>query len=99
MLRHVVLFRWKPGVTGDQVASVARGLARLPGEIPEIVDYDFGPDHGLADGNWDFAVVGDFDDVAGYETYRDHPAHQELIAEVIRPVLADRAAVQHEVDG
>ena len=48
-------------------------------------------------GNFDLAVVADCDDVAGYRAYATHPAHLAVIAERIRPILADRAAVQYEV--
>ena len=41
-------------------------------------------------------VVADFDDVDGYLVYRDHPDHQAVIQELIRPILAARAAVQHD---
>ncbi|MEY2456505.1 MAG: hypothetical protein QOK06_1599, partial [Acidimicrobiaceae bacterium] len=58
-LRHVVLFRWKEGTTVEQIAAIEDGLAGLPAAIPELVDYRFGSDAGLADGNWDFAVVAD----------------------------------------
>jgi hypothetical protein len=55
-----------------------------------------GDDAGLTEGNYHFVVVGDFDDVDGFLAYRDHPAHQKVIADSIRPILASRAAVQHE---
>jgi hypothetical protein len=41
--------------------------------------------------------VADFDDVDGYFVYRDHPDHVAVINESIRPILADRAALQHEI--
>ena len=41
--------------------------------------------------------LADFDDVDGYLVYRDHPDHQAVIRERIRPILADRAAVQHHL--
>jgi hypothetical protein len=69
----------------------------LPGAIDAIRAYSFGRDLGLGEGNASFVVVGDFDSVAGYEAYRDHPVHQELIATTIRPILAGRSAVQYEL--
>ena len=48
-------------------------------------DYRIGTDLGLVEQNAHFAVVADFDDVAGYVTYRDDPEHQRIIAELIRP--------------
>ena len=75
------------------------GLRALPAQIPEIRSYRVGVDAGLAaQGNSDLVVVADFDDVAGYLVYRDHPVHQDVIAQRIRPILASRAAVQHELD-
>ena len=47
-------------------------------------------------GNYDYVVVGEFDDVDGYLTYRDHPDHQAFIAELITSHVAERAAVQFE---
>ncbi len=99
MLRHVVLFRWAPGTTDAQVASVTEGLAALPAAVAEIRSYRFGPDLGLSDGSFDFALVADFADRAAWETYRDHPVHRAFIAEHITPVLADRAVAQYEVPG
>ena len=94
MFRHVVMFRWSSDATDDAKAKVAAGLATMPSEIDAIRHYKFGPDAGLADGNWDFAVVADFADVDGYITYRDHEAHQALIVQHIRPIVAERAAMQ-----
>ena len=50
-----------------------------------------------ATGNFDLAVVADFDDEAGYRVYATNPEHLTVIAERIRPILADRAAVQYVV--
>jgi hypothetical protein len=94
MIRHVVLFTWKPEATDEQKAAVAAELAKLPGEIPEIRAYTFGPDAGINQGNYHFAVVADFDDEDGYRTYRDHPRHRAVITEHIQPILETRAAVQ-----
>lgn len=96
MLRHVVMFTWAEGATEGQKQAVRDGLNALPDQIPEIRSYKIGDDAGLAAGNYDFVVVGDFEDADAFVTYRDHPAHQKVIAECIRPILAQRAAVQHE---
>jgi hypothetical protein len=96
MFRHVAMFRWKDGVTPEQIAAVAEGLFPLPAVIPEIRSFRFGPDAGLAEHNFDYAVTADFDDVEGFRAYRDHPDHRAVAREVIGPILADRAAVQFD---
>jgi hypothetical protein len=99
MFRHVVLLRWHETATVADRRAVRNGLEALPPLIPEIRSYRVGIDAGLApEGNSDLVVVADFDDVAGYLVYRDHPVHQDVITRLIRPILASRAAVQHELE-
>jgi len=98
MLRHVVMFRWKPGTTPAQVEAVERALARMPELVPEIRGYRYGRDARLADGNFDYAIVADFDNAAGWRAYWSNAEHQKLIAEYFRPIVEQRAAVQYELD-
>ncbi|MDP9403125.1 MAG: Dabb family protein [Actinomycetota bacterium] len=96
MFRHVAVFRWTAGTTDQQVQALHHALGHLPAAIPALRQYRTGPDAGLVNGNWDFAVVADFDDAEGWRVYTAHPAHQKVIVELIKPVLAERAAVQYE---
>jgi hypothetical protein len=89
------MFRWNEGVDDADIAAVERALGGLPAVIPAIRDYRFGRDAGVNDGNYDFVVVADFDDVDGYLVYRDHPRHREVIRAEIADRLAARAAVQY----
>lgn len=94
MIRHVVLFRWKPEATQEQRARVATELAKLPPLVPSIRGFLLGADAGISQGNADFAVTADFDDEAGFAAYRDDPTHREIIRQHITPITADRTAVQ-----
>ncbi len=95
MFRHVVLFTWKPEATPEQRQLVPAELRKLPELIAEFRGYDVGPDAGVNEGNYDFAVVADFDDRAGYLAYRDHPAHRAVVEKYITPIVSTRAAVQY----
>ena len=92
------MFQWTAEATDAAKVAAAAALAALPPQIPTVRDYRFGPDAGLAGTNWDFVVVADFDDEAAYLTYRDHPAHQAVIADVLQPMIAQRAGVQYRFD-
>ena len=98
MFRHVVMLRFAAGTPASHHQKVVDGLRALPPVIPEIRSYSVGADAGLAEGNWDLVVVADFDDAAGWRHYTAHAAHQAVIADLIRPVLAERAAVQFDLD-
>jgi hypothetical protein len=96
VIRHTVLFRWNPAVPAATLAAVGAGLGALPAAIPSIRSYSFGTDVGINEGNFDYAVVADFDDLDGYLAYRDHPDHRAVIAEHIAPNVAERVAVQFD---
>ncbi len=96
MIRHTVLFSWKPEATEEEKQQAAAEVAKLPSVIPSVRAFVAGPDIGLNQGNFDFAVTADFDDEAGYLAYRDDPGHRDMVQRFILPIAAQRAAVQFE---
>lgn len=94
-LRHVVMFKWEEGLGPDFVDRVREGLNSMPGVIEEIRGYAHGADIGVSEGNYDYVLVAEFENVAGYRTYRDHPHHVLFIEEVVKGNVAQRAAVQY----
>jgi hypothetical protein len=89
--------RWKPGTSAENKQAVREGLAALPAAIPQIRSYQFGDDLAIAEGNFEFAIVADFDSRSDFQSYAAADAHQKLIAERIRPILQERAAAQFEI--
>ena len=94
--RHVVMFKWADHVTAEHIDKVSAGLSELPSEIDVIRGYVHGADVGVSEGNFDYCVVADFDNVGDFRTYREHPQHVVLIAELITDHVTDRAAVQYQ---
>lgn len=97
MVRHVVAITWRADLPAGHVAAVTAALRALPPEIGSIRSYSCGPDLGLGEGRCDYAVVADFDDVDSWRIYDEHPTHERVRAEMIRPWLADRVTVQFEI--
>jgi heme-degrading monooxygenase HmoA len=97
MIRHVVLFTWTEEMTEDLERQFAAELTALAPTLPGVRSYHAGPDVGLVEGNFDFAVVADFDDAESYLAYRDHPQHQDIISRISAPYRKDRASVQYEI--
>ena len=98
MLRHIALFRWKPEATAEDVSKIEAALHQLPGKIPCIQCYRFGRDLGVQQGNADFALVADFSDEKGLAVYANHPDHLAVIQNLIRPIMAQREAIQYVID-
>lgn len=96
MLRHCVMFRWIDDASDEAKEAVAAGLGEMA-RLDCVASMVHGPDAGLVEGNWDYVVNAEFTDDDAYRTYAADPDHLALIAEVIRPILSDRAAVQFEL--
>jgi len=94
MIRHTTLFKWTAAATAAQKQAVAAELTAFAPTVPAIRSYLCGADAGFVEGNFDFAVVADFDDEAGYFSYRDHPVHREISARTVVPIMEQRVSVQ-----
>jgi len=92
------MFEWIEGVDNADLDAIAAALDALVAAVPEVVSYVHGPDLGVSEGNFDYVIVGDYASVEDYAVYRDHPEHQRIIAEMIKPFVAKRAAVQYQTD-
>lgn len=80
------------------VANVQSQLNEFVSTLPEVRSYRCGPDAGASDmGNFDFAIVAEFDNIDDWRVYDKHPRHNEIRAGEVRPWIEERAAVQFEV--
>ena len=96
MVRHVVLFRFNPETKDSDKQALRDGLSGLRTAIPEIQRYEFGDDLELIESNFDFAIMAEFANSTDFETYAAHPRHVQLVTELVRPIIAERVALQYE---
>ncbi len=78
MIRNVVLAKLKAGYDTAEVEQVQQCLRKL--NLPGTRSFTVGFDAGLRDGNCDFVIVADFDDVAAYRRYDEDAEHNQLRA-------------------
>jgi hypothetical protein len=97
MFRHVVLFRFRDDAPTARIDAALDAVRALVDAVPTVRALDVHTDAGEATDNHQAVVLVSFDDVAGYRTYRDHPAHLQVISEQLRPLIAHRAAIQFAV--
>ncbi len=94
--RHVTMFRWADHVDADHVERVRSAYDALVTEVRGLRHHAHGSDVGVSEGTYDFLVVAEFDDVAAWRAYRDHPAHVLLVEELIVGHAVDRASGQFQ---
>ena len=84
MVSHIVLFRVRSNLTGDERQALVDALRIAIRDVPSVrgcrigqrVTFGAGYEHGAAD--LGFAVVIDFEDLEGLRAYLAHPAHADL---------------------
>jgi hypothetical protein len=80
VLRHVVLFSFKPATSAEDQERLALAFAALPSKIAEIIDFEWGSDvsvEGKTEG-YTHCFIVTFANEEGRNTYLPHPAHKEF---------------------
>jgi lysophospholipase L1-like esterase len=93
VLRHVVLFKFKEGVTAEQIQEVVDGFVALPTKIDVVSDFEYGTDVSVESMSQGFThgFVVTFRNEQGRDTYLPHAVHQEFV-KLVGPRL-DKAFV------
>jgi hypothetical protein len=94
MIRNVVMVKLRDDHDPERVAELRAGFAAL--NCPGTVSYTVGPDLGLREGNWSFAIVADFADVESYSGYDADEEHNRLRGE-LAPHVETIARAQFEL--
>jgi hypothetical protein len=76
---------------------MAEGLSGLSARIPEIRNWSQGSNIMESDRNYDFCLIADFDSEAALQVYQDHPAHQQVVTDRIRPIVNSVVVVDFSV--
>lgn len=95
MITHVVMMKFKPDVTQEQIDELETLLDGLPDRIQEIQSYDFGRDVVRSARSWDFALVSVFANLDTLKHYQAHPDHQ-VVLKKLGGMCAQIAAVDYE---
>jgi len=84
MLRHIVIFKFREGVTKDdpRVTEVYSRMAQLPGLIPEVRGWEQGYNVSGRDIAYDLALFSSFENQESLQLYSDHPAHRAVVGQL-----------------
>lgn len=79
-VRHVVVFKYKPGTTEDEIRQVTRAFRELKTKIPGIVGFEDGVNNSPENKNLGFTHVYllTFEDVSARDAYLPHPEHRKF---------------------
>ncbi|MCI2058250.1 MAG: Dabb family protein [Oscillibacter sp.] len=89
MIRHIVMWKFRPGTETEQERFLS-GLRALQGVIPQILRSEVSVNTGT--GNYDAVLVAEFESPADLELYKNDPRHQAVSA-ICKAIRQERAAV------
>ena len=79
-VRHVVVFKYKPGTSAEQIKQVTDAFRGLAKKIPGITAFEDGVNNSPENKNLGFTHVYQltFKDVAARDAYLPHPDHKKF---------------------
>ncbi len=97
-IRHLVLIKYKEGVTGAQKARIDTLVWNMKKEIKVIKSLEWGKTMGMANETkeYDYCLNIVFKSELDMTMYEEHPAHQRLKAAVI-PLVAKLIRFNYEI--
>lgn len=96
MVTHVVLFKWKEGADPKAIARAKQELRALEGKVSGIADLSLGDNFSARAQGFHLVLVVRFGDRASLDAYGPHPAHQRVVQEVLKPIMADILVADYE---
>lgn len=95
MITHVVIMKFKPEVTADQITDLEASFEELPDKITEIQSYEFGRDVVRSERSYDFALVSVVANLDTLKHYQTHPAHL-IVVQKLQAMCEQIIAVDFE---
>ena len=94
MIRHIVMWKFRPGTEKEQEQFFA-GLRGLQGVIPQLLSSEVAVNVGQ--GNYDAVLVSEFKSLEDLEAYKNDPRHKAVSA-LCKSIREDRVAVDYEIE-
>lgn len=88
MIRSILLLKFVPEATEDQIDAFATALAHVPFEGRR--HFEFHRDARLTDDAMDAAVIADFDDEEAYRAWVADPGHHKVRSQYLDPIRQQR---------
>lgn len=101
MVKHIILWRLREGLTAEEKESVKQGIKAgmegLAGRIPGMVDITVNVDGRLDSSNADVMLDSTFIDEAALKAYAVHPEHVAVADGKVRPYTCLRTCLDYEI--
>jgi len=95
-IAHIVLFKFKPTATAEQIDKAVKGAPKLLSPIEGVLEIISGENFTQRSKGYTHALFVRFIDKSALEKYATHPIHQHYVKEFIDPIREDTLAFDFE---
>lgn len=88
MIKHIVLIRFKPEISLNEIEAIFTQIGQLSQLLPSMKSYDYGRYNGADERykGFDYAFYMEFDTAEERDAYLVHPAHI-AVGQALRAML------------
>ena len=96
-MRHIVVFKFKPGVSEDQIQQLADAFRELKDKIPGVISFEHGINDSPEGLNLGFTHIYQltFEDAQARDIYLPHPEHQKFITKFVHKFVEDAFLIDY----
>lgn len=98
MIQHIVLVKWKPGTTEEQIRDAVRQGRDVPNEIPGVERLTLGRNRVNSDHGFTHALIVTLRDEQALTRYIEHPLRKQFIRDHLEPLEEQRIEIDVPVD-
>ena len=96
MVKHIILWKLKDELAGEEKEQVKAGLEGLAGQIPGLIEVKVRTKC-LPSSTADVMLDTTFDSVESLKGYAVHPKHVAVADSKVRPYTAVRSCMDYEI--
>lgn len=100
MVKHIILWTLKSGLSEDEKiavkAGIKEGLESLAGKVPGLIEVMVQTEGRLPSSNADVMLDCTLESPEALKAYAVHPAHLEVANTKVRPYTAVRSCLDYE---
>jgi hypothetical protein len=93
VIQHIVLLKWKPGVTDAQIDDAFAQAQALVKEIDTVERVTLGRNRARDDHGFTHALIVKLSDDDGLSAYLDHPVRKRYVGDVLAPIEQERIEI------
>ena len=98
MIQHIVIVKWKPGTTEEQVLEACGNASHMPNEIDGVQRITVGRNRAESEHGFTHALIVQLADETALARYLDHPVRKRYLAEQLEPIEDQRIEIDVPVD-